>query len=437
MSNTYVALRTETVATATPSITFNLSGISGYTDLILVANAFTDGNDFLSLRFNSDTSSLYSYTNIYSDAPATSERGTNATFMNLWRVGSTSASTQRGVTTLHINNYSNSTTFKTCLVRQSNAQRGASPSATAGLWRSTAAITSITISANLFDGSTNIVAGSTFSLYGIANAPLTAKATGGTIHYGADGYVYHKFTGSGTFAPTVPLSADILVIAGGGGGGTSVGGGGGGGGLLGFTSQALTPVNYDVTIGSGGPAVGSNTPGNDGSPSSFGGLTAAAGGGGGGSYGGSRGGNPGGSGGGGCGWTTASNSLGGAATPSGQGFAGGNGGGPYGAGGSGGGGGAGGVGQSWVSGTVGSEGGRGSADYSNWGLITNSGVLFSGNYYFAAGGPGVYGTGGTQATGGWGAVAFGAAVSANTGQGGSGDYGYAGSSGIVIVRYAG
>jgi hypothetical protein len=430
MPNTYVALRTETVATATSSVTFSLSGISGYTDLVLVVNGTASGDAGCRLQFNGDTGTNYSSTflyTIFTTSGAISARDTNAVAIGgLGRLG-----TSPGTAIINIQNYSNSSVNKTVLAKGGTTDVVMT---TVGLWRNTAAITSIVVS---LENSRTFSTGTTLSLYGIANAPLTAKATGGTIHYGADGYVYHKFTGSGTFAPTVPLSADILVIAGGGGGGTSVGGGGGGGGLLGFTSQALTPVNYDVTIGSGGPAVGSNTPGNDGSPSSFGGLTAAAGGGGGGSYGGSRGGNPGGSGGGGCGWTTASNSLGGAATPSGQGFAGGNGGGPYGAGGSGGGGGAGGVGQSWVSGTVGSEGGRGSADYSNWGLITNSGVLFSGNYYFAAGGPGVYGTGGTQATGGWGAVAFGAAVSANTGQGGSGDYGYAGSSGIVIVRYAG
>lgn len=426
-TNTYVALATQTLGSAVSSVTFS-SIPQGYTDLVVVFNGSTTSGNLVKVQFNGDTTdSNYSSTLMWGNGSSAA----SSRYSVGWTFVIPDAGNAMQNVLVNVMNYSNSTTYKTYLARAN--QPGASVTAAVGMWRNSAAITSLTlaVSGNQF------TTGSTFTIYGIAAAaPLTAKATGGTIYYGADGYVYHKFTSSGTFTPSSALSADVLVVGGGGGGGTSVGGGGGGGGLLGFTSQALTTTGYTVTVGAGGASVGSNTPGNDGTSSQFGALTAALGGGGGGSYGGSRAGNPGGSGGGGCGWTTASNSLGGAGT-SGQGYAGGNGGGPYGAGGSGGGGGAGGVGPSWTSGTVGAEGGRGSADYSSWAQITGSGVAYNGSYYFAAGGPGVYGTGGTQASGGYGAVAFGGAVTANTGQGGCGDYGYAGSAGIVIVRYPG
>jgi hypothetical protein len=64
-----------------------------------------------------------------------------------------------------------------------------------GLWRSTAAITSITLYWR-----SNIAVGSTFSLYGIA-AEGAAYASGGYVTSDSQ-YYYHTFTSSGTFTPT-------------------------------------------------------------------------------------------------------------------------------------------------------------------------------------------------------------------------------------------
>jgi hypothetical protein len=69
---------------------------------------------------------------------------------------------------MDIENYSNSTTYKTTLSRINNAggTTGVGAEANVGLWRSTAAITSITIG-----GQTgNLSTGSTFTLYGIKGA---------------------------------------------------------------------------------------------------------------------------------------------------------------------------------------------------------------------------------------------------------------------------
>jgi hypothetical protein len=130
--------------------------------------------------------------------------------------------------------------------------------------------------------------------YTFENAPgLGNYATGGTIIDGGDGYIYHIFTGDGTFAVNRPPAAidsvDYLVVAGGGAGGggsgvTIPGGGGGAGGMLfGNTVVSTAPGSYSISIGGGGA---SNAPGNPsasrhGFDSSAFGLTAEGGGGGG------------------------------------------------------------------------------------------------------------------------------------------------------------
>jgi hypothetical protein len=130
--------------------------------------------------------------------------------------------------------------------------------------------------------------------YTFENAPgLGNYATGGTIIDGGDGYIYHIFTGDGTFTVNRPSAAidsvDYLIVAGGGAGGggspgTSSGGGGGGGGFL-FGSTPVGTSSYPITVGGGGAANPQPNPAisRNGTPSTAFGLT-AAGGGGGGSY---------------------------------------------------------------------------------------------------------------------------------------------------------
>jgi hemolysin activation/secretion protein len=62
-------------------------------------------------------------------------------------------------------NYSNTTTNKTFLMRTNTAN--ANTSLSASLWRSTAAITSISLGVEFTQ---NFVVGSTFNLYGILGA---------------------------------------------------------------------------------------------------------------------------------------------------------------------------------------------------------------------------------------------------------------------------
>lgn len=430
-TNTYVALRTTTVTgSSVSSVTLDLTGISGYTDLVVVANyGITNDGYTLAYRVNGDTGTNYSWTYL---------RGNGSSPLSYRKSGMTLASVADEVKNDNFNtaiinfqNYSNSTTFKTSISRTGNA--GRSTAATVSLWRSTSPITSI-VFAESGDGGTgtfstgNITVGSTFTIYGIATQPAvsTAKATGGTITYDAFGRVIHTFTSSGTFTPSEALAeVEYLVVAGGGGGGNNsgeLGGAGGAGGVRSGTASLAAGTGYSVTVGAGGGG------GASGSNSTFSALT---------STGGGRGGNQGnvgisgGSGGGGANQSQAGGSGNAGAYSPVEGYAGGSGG-YYSAGG---GGGAGGAGANAGS-QVGGNGGTGI-------VSTITGALV---YYGGGGG----GSANTRGSGGAGGGGVGASAlngtgagsgTANTGGGGGGSAGGygpgSGGSGVVIIRYQG
>jgi hypothetical protein len=417
-TTTYEPLQTITVSgTSTGQIDFT-SISSAYTDLVVVANYGISANLYgLRIRFNSDTGSNYSDTALYGDGgSAVSSRDTSATSIITSAVG-VSNNVLNYNFICSIQNYSNSTTYKTALVRANAVNREVV--SCVGLWRSTSAISSV----NVFVGSGYILAGSTFTLYGIANADIVSPlASGGTIIEDST-YYYHTFGMSGVFTAKQSLTADILVIAGGGAGGYGdnnnwENGGGGAGGLLNFSSQSLTATAYTVTVGAGGAST--TTSSVNGGNSQFGALTAAVGGGAGGTtnaVGSTHGGLNGGSGGGGS-RVIQTAGLG----TAGQG----NNGASYG-----GGGGAGAA-------ASGFPGGNGTNAYSSWASATNTGV----NGYYAGGGGGNGNAGGL---GGGGNSVYQASTNgtAYTGSGGgAAGYGvgggYAGAnggSGLVIVRY--
>jgi hypothetical protein len=165
--STYTPIATTTLGSAAASYTF--SSISGsYTDLILVASVQTPSNDNtdICIQFNSDTGNNYSRTYLLGDGTSAISGNT----ANSGRVAAASISgnsVNSGVFTpviFNIQNYGNSTTYKTVLARTANAK--GYEGATVGIWRSTAAITSLTI----FPAAGTINTGSTFTVYGIAAA---------------------------------------------------------------------------------------------------------------------------------------------------------------------------------------------------------------------------------------------------------------------------
>jgi hypothetical protein len=175
MALTYDKIATQTLTSSQSSITF--SSISGaYTDLVLVSFVRDTRNEtygYPALRFNSDTGSNYSRTALYGDgSSAASNRASNQTsLLYCEAVGATQAAGNYAPIITHFQNYSNTTTNKTILSRIGNTAGtgGFQTGALVGLWRSTSAITSITILGDQ-GASTNLASGSTFTLYGILKA---------------------------------------------------------------------------------------------------------------------------------------------------------------------------------------------------------------------------------------------------------------------------
>jgi len=157
MPATYEPIATYTVPSAQASYTF--SSIPGtYTDLVLIIQATTISANY-NLRLNGDTGTNYSYTSIYgTGSAAASYRSSNNTV-----IGLTYTSSGTPTSRIQIQNYSNSTTNKTVLVRQDDITNAAG--AVVGLWRNNSAITSITIVST-----GNIPTGTVLTLYGIKAA---------------------------------------------------------------------------------------------------------------------------------------------------------------------------------------------------------------------------------------------------------------------------
>jgi hypothetical protein len=161
MTATYEKIATTTLSSASATVTF--STISGsYTDLILVSNAIGTADLNFLLRFNGDSGSNYSSTILKGNgSTASSTRFSNQTSFRGNSSGYVTTTLQSNTIT-QIMNYSNTTTYKLILQRFNNASVGVD--AAVGLWRNTAAITSITI---LQDTGTTYATGCTFTLYGI------------------------------------------------------------------------------------------------------------------------------------------------------------------------------------------------------------------------------------------------------------------------------
>jgi hypothetical protein len=162
--STYTPIATYTLPSAQASYTF--SSISGaYTDLVLVINVISTSSsaNYLYLQYNGDTGSNYSTTILSgTGTSAVSDRFANRTNFNIDYYAT--PNTEIGNRIVQIQNYSNTTTYKTGLVRANRA--GGGTDAIIGLWRSTAAITSILITHDTAQFAT----GSTFTLYGILAA---------------------------------------------------------------------------------------------------------------------------------------------------------------------------------------------------------------------------------------------------------------------------
>lgn len=465
MAQNYVLLDRIELNASAASVTFSNIPQTGYTDLKIVISARTNRAlevDGIKVYLNNDSNAAnYSGKRLYGTG---SSAGSDSVWyaMPFMSAANATANTFSN-TELYFPNYLSSAAKSISVdgVGENNATT-TYMGLGAVLWSGTSAINSITINPEV---GTAILAGSTFSLYGVAaygTTPTVApKADGGNVIATDGTYWYHAFLSNGTFTPQTNLTADVLVVAGGGGGGAAyIGGGGGAGGLRALASQAFAATSYACTIGSGGAGgAGSASPtiaglaGTNGSSSSIASISVTGGGGGGSSLTGSTGeaAKSGGSGGGGTYFSTSGGTGNAGGYSPVEGYAGGIGDAtaPNGAGG--GGGGAGGAGSNAVANSAGGNGGVGASTYnsinfSSWLTATNTG---SGGKLAAGGGGSGYATltPGSGGVGGGGNGANNSTVNAtsgtvNTGSGGGGTErngtytGGNGGSGIIIIRYA-
>jgi hypothetical protein len=457
MAQNHILLETIELSQSAASVTFDNIPQTGYTDLKIVMSprdTYSGVSAAIFLSVNGSTASLSSryIQGAGSGTPVSATLSTNG-LVGL-NTGATATARTFSNIELYIPNYTSSSykSYSVDSVIENNATESY-VNFVAGLWSSTSAITSLG-----FTCGTSFVAGSTFSLYGVASlntTPVTAPLALGGNRVENDGtYWIHTFLSSGTFTPFKALTCDYLVLAGGGsGGGAYIGGGGGAGGLRSSvsgtggggtpeSSLSVTAQNYQIQVGAGGATKSGAGVGNSGSNSVFSTITSTGGGGGGGN---ATNGLPGGSGGGG---SSPNNGTFGTGTTN-QGF---NGGGGYdgtvavtvG----GGGGGTGAVGQTAPQAVRNNAGAGGNGTANS---ITGTSVTYGGgggggndqtNRETYSGNGGVGGTGGGGAGGSYQTTAS-VAGTLNTGGGGGGsssnagpyNVGAAGGSGIVIIRY--
>lgn len=160
MPATYDKIATTTLGSDTSEIAFS-SIPSTYTDLVIVADCQTTSGNTFTIRFNGDSNTNYSQTYLLGDgSTASSSRSSSIASIYLGDITNT-----RMAWLIHINNYSNTTTYKTVLTRQ-NYTAG-SVSARVGLWRDTSKITSIRLAPFT---AVNLLSGSIATLYGIKAA---------------------------------------------------------------------------------------------------------------------------------------------------------------------------------------------------------------------------------------------------------------------------
>ena len=165
MATTYEPIATNTLGSAAASIVFS-SIPATYTDLRVVFVGTATSATGLRAQFNSDTASNYSRTSLLGDGGSVyAQRGTSIAFISLG-INDNLSTTVPTMRTMDIFSYAGST-YKTVLTNESTDMNGSGAATVAvQLWRSTSAITSISLNLS----TSTIAAGSIATLYGIKNA---------------------------------------------------------------------------------------------------------------------------------------------------------------------------------------------------------------------------------------------------------------------------
>jgi hypothetical protein len=161
MAITYESIATVNINGVSETTFSSISGT--YTDLILVGAGITRGiATSVFIRFNGDTNNNYSYTLLYGDGTSAASSNTSSQSSGMIGAGVAGLSSTPTMILCQIQNYSNATTYKTYLSRDTDSN--GSTEAFVGLWRSTAAITSVTVRTG------GNFTGGNLTLYGIKSA---------------------------------------------------------------------------------------------------------------------------------------------------------------------------------------------------------------------------------------------------------------------------
>ena len=170
--NSYESIATVTVgATAVASIEFtSIAATYSHLQIRLMArsNRAAVVNDSLHLQFNSDTGTNYDDHYLIGDgSSATAAAETSVANISLYRItGAGAGANTFGVSVIDILDYKNTDKYKTVRALTGDDNNGDGRiSLGSGLWRNTAAITSIKLFPN--GGSSSFVQYSHFALYGI------------------------------------------------------------------------------------------------------------------------------------------------------------------------------------------------------------------------------------------------------------------------------
>ena len=166
MATTYEPIATTTLGSATDTVIFS-SIPSTYTDLRLVGVIKLSGGDKISFGFNGDApfgTSNYSFTYLSGNGSAT--ESITRTGWNGIEPAPNWGNTYPALITADIFSYTGST-YKTTLTTASTDANGSGVTrVTVGMWRSTAAINTITIKTPVSTMAANTI----FTLYGIKAA---------------------------------------------------------------------------------------------------------------------------------------------------------------------------------------------------------------------------------------------------------------------------
>jgi len=173
MATTYQLISSQILGSSSASVTFS-SIPATYTDLLLKVSLRSDQaayTEVFNLRFNGITTTTYSYTAVAGSSGTTSSFAASAeTYARSGPTpGSVNTANTFGNAEVYIPGYTvaQNKPIGAFGISETNSANDAWVQSNAALWRSTAAITSITI---LPIGGPNWVTGSSFYLYGIKNS---------------------------------------------------------------------------------------------------------------------------------------------------------------------------------------------------------------------------------------------------------------------------